>query len=792
MPETVRPASTIEELEREIVRLRKINQKLIDRVERDMDLQGGAFSLFQAATTLEDKVRTRTEALTSTMTTLEAMNHELVRARDAADSASRAKSEFLANMSHEIRTPMNGVMGMAELLLATELTPRQRNLTENVQRSAVSLLAVINDILDFSKVEAGRLELEDLDLDVRDVIEDTVELLARSAHVKGLELVTAIPPGVPTRLRGDPGRLRQVVTNLVGNAIKFTEAGHVIVAVADAGLDDQRRQILRIEVSDTGIGIARDVVDRLFTAFTQADGSMSRRYGGTGLGLVIVRKLCQLMNGDVSVTSEIGRGSTFSVTIRLRPSAAVEPDADDGDDFGGAIIAGRRALIVDPSAPARGSLADQLRGFGVVCDAVAGPEEAAVCLAAGRAAGARHDVVFSRVPIAWPTAAGAPAMIRLVRDGDERDRERAGSAIELPLPVRRWRLVGALRHALGGAAAARRPRRHSTTGMRQRFQLRVLVAEDNLINQEVTLGMLADLGCTAMCVSDGQQVLDALAGESFDLVLMDCQMPVMDGYEATRELRRREAAAGAPGGGRARQTVIALTANAASEDREACRVAGMDDFLSKPFQRSELVAVLLRNLRVIAPVVVPDQPPESITSRVPIRAWMTAIAPTAAITGATPTAATAVAASQTAVPAAPAPAAVPPSAPGAGAEVLDRRVLDRIRAIQRPGQPDLVARVLRMYLERSPAQIRAIAAAAAAADPPGLARAAHDLKGGSGNLGLVQVVELLARIEQLARKDQLAGLAPMMSELPAVHAAAIAAVRDELERCTPTPERPHA
>ena len=756
MADAAIPHPTFEELEREVAQLRKINQKLIERVERDMDMKGGAFSLFQAATMLEDKVRSRTEALTSTMTTLETMNQELVRARDAADGASRAKSEFLANMSHEIRTPMNGVMGMAELLLATELTPRQRNLTENVQRSAVSLLAVINDSLDFSKVEAGRLELEELDLDVRDVIEDTVELLARSAHVKGLELVTSIPPGVATRLRGDPGRLRQIITNLVGNAIKFTETGHVLVAVADHGLDDESRRVLQIDVSDTGIGIARDVLARLFTAFTQADGSMTRRYGGTGLGLVIVRKLCQLMNGDVTVTSELGRGSTFSVTVRLPPGAAAE--VDEADDFGGAMIAGRRALIVEASGPASASLADQLRGFGVVCDAVVGPEQAAVCLAAGRAARARHDLVLSRVPVAAPTEGPPPAWIRLVRDYDERERDRSGSAIELPLPVRRWRLIGALRHALG-ASPPPRGRRRSTAVLRRRFDLRVLVAEDNLINQEVTRCMLADLGCTAMCVTDGQQVLDALARESFDLVLMDCQMPVMDGYEATRELRRREAGATDQAAARTHQTVIALTANAAPEDREACVLAGMDDFLSKPFQRNELIAVLLRHLRVSVPAALASVGVASLTPVV-------AEAPGAA-------------------------SLAPPPPPG-GPEVLDRRALDRIRAIQRPGQPDLVARVLQMYVERSPAQLAAIVAAAAAADPAGLARAAHDLKGGSGNLGLVLLVDLLARIEQLAGRDQLAGAAPLVSELTATHAAAIAALRDELERCTSTRELHHA
>jgi len=712
----------------------------------------------EAAARLEAEVRARTEELTSMMHALEAMNTELVKARDIADAASRAKSEFLANMSHEIRTPMNGVLGMAELLLATELTPRQRNLTENVQRSAVSLLAVINDILDFSKVEAGRLELEELDLDVRDVIEDTVELLARSAHVKGLELVTSIPPGVPTRLRGDPGRLRQIVTNLVGNAIKFTESGHVIVAVADGGLDDAGRRALHIDVSDTGIGISCEALDRLFTAFTQADGSMSRRYGGSGLGLVIVRKLCRLMHGDVTVTSEPGRGSMFSVTVRLAPGEPVE--INDSEDLGGAVVTGRRALIVEPSAPARTALADLLRGFGVVCDAAANPEAAAICLAAGIEGRARHDLVLSSV--ALPDGFGPPpVLIRLVREGD-RERSRGGVAIELPKPVRRWRLIGALRHALGAAAPPRRRSRppfQVTTGVRRMLGLRVLVAEDNLINQEVTVGMLADLGCTAMCVPDGQQVLDALDRESFDLVLMDCQMPVMDGFEATRELRRREA--GKPG----RQLVIALTANATAEDREACRVAGMDDFLSKPFRRSELTAMLLRHLPGQgASTAIPTVGLAAIAAPIPITAPTVASIP---ILRAGPT-----------------PPATPPPA-----AVLDRGVLDRIRAIQRPDRPDLVRRVLQIFLERSPAQIQAIQDAAAAGDAHRLTRAAHDLKGGSGNVGLAALAELLARIEQLAKQDRLTDTAPLLSQLAPLHAAAADAVRGELERCTC--EAPH-
>ncbi|MEZ4361839.1 MAG: ATP-binding protein [Kofleriaceae bacterium] len=383
-----------EELEAEIARLRKINVKLMQRVERDINLQGGGFSLFQAASMLEDKVHRRTDALTRAMKELENSNLALSQAKDAADAASRAKSEFLANMSHEIRTPMNGVLGMAELLLATELTPRQRKLTETIQRSALSLLSVINDILDFSKVEAGHLELESLELDLRDVVEDAVELLARSAHVKGLELVASIPPHFDTRMWGDPGRLRQIITNLVGNAVKFTERGHVVIALEDLGTEDGRR-VVRLVVTDTGIGISADVIPRLFHAFTQADGSTSRRYGGTGLGLAIVRQLCALMNGEVTVTSEPGVGSRFEATLRL-----LAPSGPRGEERAESLaaLAGYRALIVDGCAPLRRVLAEHLTATSMVCDAVGSVEAAEICLAAAAEAGRPHHLVISAYP----------------------------------------------------------------------------------------------------------------------------------------------------------------------------------------------------------------------------------------------------------------------------------------------------------------------------------------------------------------------------------------------------------
>jgi two-component system, sensor histidine kinase and response regulator len=777
---------TREELEREIARLTTINTKLMQRVERDMNLQGGGFSLFQAASLLEDKVHQRTDALTRAMKELESSNLALTQAKEAADAASRAKSEFLANMSHEIRTPMNGVLGMAELLLSTELTPRQRKLTETVQRSALSLLTVINDILDFSKVEAGHLELEHIELDLRDVIEDTIELLARSAHVKGLELVALVPPGADTRMCGDPGRLRQILTNLVGNAIKFTERGHVVVTLEDLG-DEGEQRVMRLSVSDTGIGIGADTVPRLFHAFTQADGSTSRRYGGTGLGLAIVRQLCMLMRGDVTVRSEPGKGSTFGVTLRLR--AAVGERAEERP-LTMATLAGRRALIVDPCAPVRRVLAEHLSATGLVCDAVASAEAAAICAAAAVEAGTRHELVIAAQPVhvAGLPPELAPAWITLVKDSEEPPR--GGGAIELLKPVRRWRLVSALRTAFGLAAPVRvRQSRPIASAASRTLGLRVLVAEDNLINQEVTMGMLADLGCSAQCAADGAQALAALDREDFDLILMDCQMPVMDGFEATRLIRERER------GGAARIPIIALTANASAEDRLACQRVGMDEFLSKPFQRQQLLAMLARVTSASAEAVTDARAPtgaKATVAAVSVASTTATAADGAAAATAVPVGLPppALVASAAATAEGDAAAATPrspgerlPSAPGL--PVLDPQALDEIRAVQSPHKPDLVTQLLQLFLDRSPAQLEEIAQAAAGADARQLMRAAHGLKGSCGNLGLAALAELLGRIEHLAKREQLAEAAEHVEQLPAAYALAVSAVHAERARAAP-------
>ncbi len=742
-----------------------------------IETQEGLFVLASIVDITERKASEK--QLQKNAETLKQKNKELVTARDQALAAVKTKSAFLSTMSHEIRTPLNGVIGMTDLIMDTTLDSHQREMIQTVKNSGEFLLNIINDILDFSKIEAGKLDLEAIDFDIRLVLDEVIDVLAGKASQKSLELIGVVYANIPKQLRGDPGRIRQILFNLIGNAIKFTEQGEIVVRIE---LVDERAEVpvLQLSVTDTGIGIPSEAQDGLFQSFTQADSSTTRKFGGTGLGLAICKQLVTLMHGEIGVTSQEGQGSTFWFTIPMAHSVAASlPGASCTS------LATRRVCIVESNDTIRFLLNHYVQSWGMHTEVARNGKDGLALLQKRTQEGKPFDVALLDHSLSETIHEDGVSLAQRIRHdpamahtslvllsafgkrGEGKMAQEAGFNGYLTKPIRHQQLHDCLTMVLAEPAAASNDcasppliTRHTVDEAQARTQCHILLAEDNVVNQKVAVRMIQKLGYRVDVVDNGQAAVQALEHSRYHLVFMDCQMPEMDGLTATRKIREAEsqtrqalgvrserqesARSDTPDSSRLtphRLPIVALTANALASDREACLQAGMDDFLAKPVRLEDLSAMIAK--------------------------WVPHSTNTGSSTATT--------------------ADTQPQGGGAapGSPALDATILQHLQALGGPEDPDFFLTLVQQFLEDLPRHDAGIQQAIAQQDAEALTKAAHACKGACRAIGALPLAEVCYALEQLGRQGTTQDHQALLEKFQEEHHRVVEALNQQTAQTSP-------